>query len=56
MAVIGYYDPFVEIDGIDGMFDRMFCTFDPVNLRMYRGWELWNKYQHFFPMKDYAFP
>ena len=38
MAVIGYYDPFVEVDGIDGMLDRMFCTFNPVNLRMYRGW------------------
>jgi len=56
IAVLGYYDPFVEVGGgIDGMLDHVFCIFNPVNLKMYRGWELWNKHQHFFPMKNYAF-
>lgn len=55
VAVLGYCDPLAEIKTIDDMFDRVFCTFDPINLGKYRGWEVWKKYQHLFPMKNYAF-
>lgn len=55
MAVLGYYDPLVGANNVDEMIDHIFCAFNSRNLRVYRGWELWKKYRHFFPMKNYGF-
>lgn len=55
IAIMGYSDIFAEVDDIYGALDRIFCTFHPMNLKMSRGWEIWQKYQHLFPMKNYAF-
>lgn len=55
MAVMGYNEPKSEVIDIYDMLDRSFGVFDPYNLKAYRGWKLWKKYQHFLPMKNYAF-
>lgn len=54
IAVMGYHEPLTEINSVDKMLNRIFCTFHPENLKMYRGWELWKKHHHLFPMKNYA--
>jgi hypothetical protein len=55
MAVIGYDDPLEEINDVNDLLDDGYGSFHSDNLKIYRGWKLWQKYQHLFPMSNYAF-
>jgi hypothetical protein len=55
IAVIGYDDPLEEINDVNDLLDDGYSSFHSDNLKIYRGWKLWQKYQHLFPMSNYAF-
>ncbi|MBM3191999.1 MAG: hypothetical protein FJZ63_05045 [Chlamydiae bacterium] len=55
MTVINYYEYSAKVQDVYDLLDIIFCTFHPDNLRIYRGWEFWQKHQHLFPSQNYAF-
>ena len=55
ISVTGFHAPVTKSLDIDDMFDSVFGILDPNNLRKYQGWDVWEKYQYLFPMKNYVF-
>src|ERR1700722_3498962 len=55
ISVTGFYMPSQKISDVYDLLDSIFFLYSPNNLRKYQGWEIWEKYHHLFPMKNYAF-
>jgi len=55
IAVIGFCDPQVQLHWIEDWIDHIPRSLYADNLKMLRGWEVWEKHKDLFPLRNYAF-